>query len=411
MSLLRKFYVLKNVDRFLANKVTCNSFQSEKTATLIQKTCRNHSSEKSKVFKTFVILCSSYLTYKVVKNRVTVLPQVNAASMFDPSQLAGRRKQFNFIADVVEKSAPAVVYIEIKDSRRVDFFTGRPLTLSNGSGFIIESNGLIVTNAHVVTNKPSAKVEVKLMDGRQFHGVVEDIDLKSDLATVRIPATNLPVMQLGNSADLKPGEFVVAIGSPLSLSNTVTTGVVSSPQRASEELGLTGKDMVYIQTDAAITFGNSGGPLVNLDGEAIGVNSMKVTPGISFAIPIDYVKEFLKNTKGRRTSSEAPKRLYMGITMVTLTPQLIYEMIHRQGSVLPYDFKGGVLVWKVIRGSPADNGGLQQGDIVTHIDGKEIREAQDVYEVLKKTKSKNLRMSVQRQGKRYEVNIQPEDLT
>lgn len=104
-------------------------------------------------------------------------------------------------------------------------------------GFIIEANGLILTNAHVVTNRPNAKVEVKLIDGSIYQGQVEDIDLKSDLATVRIPAKKLPVMKLGNSSDLKPGEFVVAIGSPLALSNTVTSGVVSSTHRGSAELG------------------------------------------------------------------------------------------------------------------------------------------------------------------------------
>ncbi|XP_050301053.1 serine protease HTRA2, mitochondrial-like [Anthonomus grandis grandis] len=366
---------------------------------------------KKHIFRAFVVICSSYLTYRTIKERYGFIPHVNAASTFEGKNLAGRRQQFNFIADVVQSAAPAVVYIEIKDARRVDFFTGRPLTLSNGSGFIIQSDGLIVTNAHVVTNKPSAIVEVRLLDGRTFKGVVEDIDVKSDLATVRIPTTNLPTMKLGSSADLKPGEFVVAIGSPLALSNTVTTGVVSSAQRGSEELGLTGKDMNYIQTDAAITFGNSGGPLVNLDGEAIGVNSMKVTPGISFAIPIDYVKDFLRKAKGPKKPSDAPKRVYLGITMFTLTPQLINELALKQGNRIPEDFQGGVLVWKVITGSPANRGGLQPGDIVTHINSKQIRSAQDVYEILKNTETKNLKMSVQRQDRHIEINVQPEDLS
>lgn len=171
------------------------------------------------------ILISSLISYKYLKE-YGLIPKVEAATILTTNKLSGRRNQHNFIADVVEAVAPAVVYIEIKDSRRLDFFTGRPSTVSNGSGFIIKEDGLIVTNAHVVTNRPHAKVEVRLFDGKIYNGVVEDVDMQSDLATVRIPAKNLPIMRLGTSADLKAGEFVVAIGSPLALSNTVTSGVV-----------------------------------------------------------------------------------------------------------------------------------------------------------------------------------------
>lgn len=166
------------------------------------------------------LVASGILGYGLLKNKVHAAVPIHS--------LHGRRKQFNFIADVVEQSAPSVVYIEIKDGRRLDFFTGRPVTASNGSGFIIEEDGLILTNAHVVVNKPHSIVEVRLHDGATYTGTVEHVDMNSDLATVRIQCKNLPVMKLGTSADIRPGEFVVAIGSPLSLSNTVTSGVVSS---------------------------------------------------------------------------------------------------------------------------------------------------------------------------------------
>ncbi|XP_028148095.1 serine protease HTRA2, mitochondrial [Diabrotica virgifera virgifera] len=407
------FYLKK----LLRSKFVANSFYQFKNAgntqvnkVVIKNILQEDSSGKITHFKLFLFLMTGYLSYKASKT-FSCVPVVNAATLFGgATPLAGRRKQYNFIADVVETSAPAVVYIEIKDSRKVDFFTGRPKTISNGSGFIIEENGLILTNAHVVTNKPNAKVEVKLIDGSIYNGVVEDIDLVSDLATVRIPAKKLPVMKLGSSSDLKPGEFVVAIGSPLALSNTVTSGVVSSTQRGSAELGLVGKDMHYIQTDAAITFGNSGGPLVNLDGEAIGVNSMKVTAGISFAIPIDYVKEFLKTTKGPRKSIDKPKRIYMGITMLTLTPQIIHELQQRDHQI-PRDIERGVLIWKVIYGSPAHNGGLRPGDIVTHIDGKRIQHSNDVYGILAESKSRELNISVNRSGKNINLTVIPEDFS
>ncbi|XP_025835542.1 serine protease HTRA2, mitochondrial-like, partial [Agrilus planipennis] len=138
--------------------------------------------------------------------------------------------------------------------------------------------------------------------------------------------------------------------------------------------------MEYIQTDAAITFGNSGGPLVNLDGEAIGINSMKVTAGISFAIPIDYVKKFLMKTQDT-PKILGNKKKYMGITMLTLTPEILTEMQLRNQKISP-DVRYGVLVWKVILGSPAYSGGLKPGDIVIEINKKAVKSAQDIYSIL-----------------------------
>ncbi|KAI4804260.1 hypothetical protein KUCAC02_025894 [Chaenocephalus aceratus] len=191
--------------------------------------------------------------------------------------------------NVVEKSNPAVVYIEIVGRHP---FSGREVPVSNGSGFIISSDGLIVTNAHVVANKRG--VRVKLTNGDTYNATVQDVDQAADIATIKITARNpLPTLSLGRSSDIRQGEFVVAMGSPFALRNTITSGIVSSVQRGSKELGLSNSNMDYIQTDAAIDFGNSGGPLINLDGEVIGINTMKVTAGISFAIPSDRLQLFL----------------------------------------------------------------------------------------------------------------------
>lgn len=332
----------KNVSRTSLRVMSINSFSSSSN----QK--RNNNKRSCNLLIAGGVALGSYLLYQQYSQplHARTLPQ-----------LAGRRKQYNFISDAVDVCAPAVVYIEIRDLNRIDYFTNEPMSVSNGSGFVIGEDGLILTNAHVVINKQNTTVRVKLMDGRTFEGTVEDFDSVSDLAIVRIKCSDLPVMKLGSSSNLKAGEWVVALGSPLALSNTVTAGVVSSTQRKSMELGLRGRDIDYIQTDAAITFGNSGGPLVNLDGEAIGVNSMKVTAGISFAIPIDYVKQFIQKTAERRKQGKTSRtttltKRYMGITMLTLTDDLLQELRIRNNNVAP-DVKHGVLIWRVIVGSPA----------------------------------------------------------
>ncbi|XP_059470779.1 serine protease HTRA2, mitochondrial [Neocloeon triangulifer] len=332
-----------------------------------------------------------------------ILPRVEAAQPSAGTEGGSRRKSNNFIADVVKTCSPGVVYIEILDGR----FNRM---MSNGSGFIVSDDGLIMTNAHVVSSRTRNTVVVKLHDGRSFVGKIEDLDMSADLALIRIPAKNLSPMKLGISNDLESGEWVVAIGSPLSLSNTVTAGVVSTVGRKSKELGLHGKGMEYIQTDASITFGNSGGPLVNLDEEVIGINAMKITAGISFAIPIDYAKDFLlkylAKAKDKGFTSEVKSRRYMGITMVTITPELRFEMTQRNMISLPEDVSG-VFIVKIVVGSPAHKGGLRPGDVITHINGEHVKSVQDIFKSLESSQS--LEVAVRRGAETLDFVVVPED--
>nr|XP_046190044.1 serine protease HTRA3-like [Oncorhynchus gorbuscha] len=292
--------------------------------------------------------------------------------------------------------APAVVHIEL--FLRHPLF-GRHVPLSSGSGFIISHSGLIVTNAHVVTAAATVtgrpQLRVQLHDGGAYEATVRDIDRKSDIATIKVnPQKKLPVLSLGRSSDLRPGEFVVAIGSPFALQNTVTTGIVSTAQRDGKELGIRDSDIDYIQTDAIINYGNSGGPLVNLDGEVIGINTLKVTAGISFAIPSDRIRRFLTESQHNKHSagnhrmlsghyripepqSDAvttgvKKKRLIGIKMLTVTDGLVEEM-KRQNPDFPDDVTSGVLVHRVIPESPADRGGIEAGDVILKLNGRPLR--------------------------------------
>uniref|UniRef100_A0AAZ3Q779 HtrA serine peptidase 3a n=1 Tax=Oncorhynchus tshawytscha TaxID=74940 RepID=A0AAZ3Q779_ONCTS len=277
------------------------------------------------------------------------------------------RYKFNFIADVVEKMAPAVVHIEL--FLRHPLF-GRHVPLSSGSGFIISHSGLIVTNAHVVTAAATVtgrpQLRVQLHDGGAYEATVRDVDRKSDIATIKVnPQKKLPVLSLGRSSDLRPGEFVVAIGSPFALQNTVTTGIVSTAQRDGKELGIRDSDIDYIQTDAIINYGNSGGPLVNLvRREVIGINTLKVTAGISFAIPSDRIRRFLTESQHNKHSA--------GLSVCVCVRSNLINM-KRQNPDFPDDVTSGVLVHQVIPESPAHRGGIEAGDVILKLNGRPLR--------------------------------------
>ncbi|XP_053727900.1 serine protease HTRA1A [Synchiropus splendidus] len=290
-----------------------------------------------------------------------------------------RRFKFNFIADVVDKIIPAVVHLELFQREAT---SGEDVSVSSGSGFIVSEDGWIVTNAHVLANKHRIKVELR--GGTQYEATVKDVDQLTDIALIKIEADYLlPVLPLGQSSDLRPGEFVVAIGSPFSLQNTITTGIISTVQRRGQELGLKDSDMDYIQTDAHINYGNSGGPLVNLDGDVIGMNTLKVAAGISFAIPANRIRQFLSESYSRRVSGlKEQKKRYIGVRMLQLTPSVIQDLKGRS-SEFP-DVSAGVYVYEVVPGAAASLGGIINHDVIISINGRPVSTTQEVSEAVQR---------------------------
>ncbi|XP_036382971.1 serine protease HTRA1 [Megalops cyprinoides] len=313
------------------------------------------------------------------------------------------RYKFNFIADVVDKIAPAVVHLEL--FRRLPF-SQQEIPVSSGSGFIVSEDGWIVTNAHVLSNKQRIKVELK--SGGQYDATVKDVDQKLDIALIKIESDNhLPVLLLGRSSDLRPGEFVVAVGSPFSLQNTVTTGIVSTTQRGGRELGLKDSDMEYIQTDAIINYGNSGGPLVNLDGEVIGINTLKVTAGISFAIPSDRIRQFLTDSYDRQIKGKTlPKKKYMGVRMLQLSTAMIRDLKDRDRD-FP-DISSGVYVYEVIPGTAASSSGMKNHDVIININGQPVHTTEDVSEAVQSGTA--LTVVVRRTNEDVTLTVVPEEI-
>jgi len=246
-------------------------------------------------------------------------------------------------------------------------------THSLGSGFIISQDGYVLTNAHVVDR--ADEVLVKLTDKREFKAKVVGTDRRTDVALIKIDAKNLPVVILGDPGKMKVGEWVVAIGSPYGFENSVTAGIVSAKGRA-----LPGDSFVsFIQTDVAVNPGNSGGPLFNLHGEVVGVNSQIYSRtggymGLSFAIPIDLAMDIVGQLKG----SGKVSRGRLGVQIQEVTPDLAASFGLKEAK--------GAIISSIEKGSPAERGGMQPGDVILKFEGKEIASSSELPRMVGATK-------------------------
>jgi Do/DeqQ family serine protease len=328
----------------------------------------------------------------------------------------------NFITNVVDRVGPAVVTINASRTARnpigeefdedsMEEFFGSPMPRQprgrvesgTGSGFIISANGQILTNAHVVDG--ADRVNVTLKDGRSFQGRVVGKDRVTDVAVIKIDANGLPTASLGNSDQLRPGEWAIAIGNPLGLDNTVTTGIISGTGRSGSQVGVPDKRVRFIQTDAAINPGNSGGPLLNAAGQVIGINTAIIqgAQGLGFAIPINTAQGIANQliSKGR---VEHP---YLGIQMVTLTPEVKQKINDSRDSNLSIDEDRGVLIARVMSNSPASRAGLRAGDVITQVNGQSIKDADAVQRAVENTKvGDNLPVGVRRSGQSLNLTVQ-----
>lgn len=304
------------------------------------------------------------------------------------------------IADIAESVAPAVVNIEVvkRGNRNIInlpevpfeggkfefFYNGKKLTPddltrsfrmpmnpkpSTGSGFIVRADGYILTNAHVV--KEATKIKVTLQDKRSFVGTVVGTDSFSDVAILKIDATGLSTAKVGSSAGVRPGEFVIAIGSPLGYDHTVTLGIISAVERSIIDVN---GNINFIQTDAAINPGNSGGPLLNLRGEVIGVNTAirANAQNIGFSIPIDVAKTVSDDI----IANKKIERPWLGISMLDIDEHLAKNL------GLATSTKG-VYVANTFKNSPAQISGMEIGDIIQKINGKDILKTKDVQDTVR----------------------------
>jgi serine protease Do len=312
------------------------------------------------------------------------------------------------VVQVVEKVSPAVVYVGTVQLVEHSFRGGNPLdefffgprerteaVESLGSGVIVDPSGTILTNEHVI--RGASEIHVVLADGRKLDADVIGSDNDNDLAVLKVTSkTPLPAAKLGTTADLMIGEKVIAIGSPFGLKKTVTVGVVSAVGRSFRADNRDYDD--FIQTDASINPGNSGGPLLNIDGEVIGINSAIYAggQGIGFAIPADKVRRVVAELS--QFGKVRPS--WVGFEVENLTPKAARNT--------GWDRTFGALVTAVERGSPADGAGMQEGDVIASAGGHQVEDANELRARLKSYPAKTaIELTVFRDGKSNNVTLTP----
>ncbi len=360
--------------------------------------------------------------------------QPNGAQPLTPSKPGATAQVLPDFADLVDKYGPAVVNINTEtrmqphagipglseDDPFYEFFKRfmppdakpnpapkgdggkgepkgplRPFGL--GSGFIVSADGFIVTNAHVVEN--AAQINVRLTDKREFKAKVIGVDPRSDVAVVKVDATNLPTVKIGDSNKLRTGEWVIAIGSPYGFANSVTAGIVSAKSRDNLS-GDPNMDAVpFIQTDVAVNPGNSGGPLLNMRGEVVGINSQIFSrtgsfSGISFAIPIDYAYGVAEQLM--KTGHVTRGRIGVGITNVTKDLADSLGLPKTQGAA----------VGSVEDNSPAAKAGLQPGDVILKLDGRTVEGSADLSRTIRSLHpGTKVTLGVWRNGKMHDTTL------
>jgi len=329
----------------------------------------------------------------------------------------------SFVANVAKKVSPSVVRIDIERDIQTEEFDSDfldPLLRDllgdlgtfpqkekgQGSGVIIDSSGLILTNAHVVERVDH--VMITLQNGNQLDGTVMGTDQVTDLALVKVNEfSGLESAKLGDSEDLQVGDWAIALGTPYGLESTVTLGIVSSLHRDINSLGFSDKRLDLIQTDAAINPGNSGGPLINSTGEVIGINTLVRSgpgAGLGFAIPINLAS---KVTNQLLANGEVIHP-YLGAQLVLLNERIAKEHNQDPNALIFLPERSGALVQSVVPQSPAEQGGLRRGDLVINAEGNEIKDPKSLLIQVENAQiGKPFELEVLRNNKEINLSIKP----